>query len=238
MYRTSYADNGNPLESSRVWTSVVGAELAVQSQQRRWDDGTRHPQLQPALSSAGTDKWVLNWRVNEDSDSSGDRRPVGSRFHVLGPYAAKLCWPVDAPVQGTRAPGGPRRLPSLNCILSASFVRASFGVRSFSVAALKFATLSLHLSVPIPVLIPPVVTSRPTTASRPFNPINPFLLALQLRLLLIINYLCEKVDTSELEMTQHFGVQHSKASSQCKRALWMGILNDQFFSFLDYENRR
>jgi len=65
-------------ESSRVWTLVVGAELAVQSQQRRWDDGTRHPQLQPALSSAaGTDEWVLSWRLNEASDSSGDRRAVG-----------------------------------------------------------------------------------------------------------------------------------------------------------------
>ena len=38
------------VESSRVWTLVVGAELAVQSQQRRWDDGTRLPQLQLALS--------------------------------------------------------------------------------------------------------------------------------------------------------------------------------------------
>jgi len=64
-------------ESSRVWTFVVGAELAVQSQQRRWDDGTRHPQLQTALSSAGTDEWVLRWRLNEASDSSGDRRAVG-----------------------------------------------------------------------------------------------------------------------------------------------------------------
>ena len=25
-------------------------------------------QLQPALSSAGTDKWVLSWRLNEVSD--------------------------------------------------------------------------------------------------------------------------------------------------------------------------
>jgi len=62
--------------SSRVWTFVVGAELAVQSQQRRWDDGTRHPQLQTALSSAGTDEWVLSWRLNEESDSSGDRSAV------------------------------------------------------------------------------------------------------------------------------------------------------------------
>jgi len=66
-----------------------GAELAVQSQQRRWDDATRHPQLQPALSSAATDEWVLSWRLNEASDSSGDRRAVGSRFQVLEPYAAK-----------------------------------------------------------------------------------------------------------------------------------------------------
>ena len=83
-----------------------GAELAVQSQQRRWDDASRHPQLQPALSSAGTDEWVLSWRLNEASDSSGDRRAVGSRFQVLGPYAAKLRWPVDVRVPGTRE--GPR----------------------------------------------------------------------------------------------------------------------------------
>ena len=58
----------------------------------------RHPQLQPALSSAGTDEWVLSWRLNEASDSSGDRRAVGSLFQVLR-------WPVDVRVQGTmRAP--------------------------------------------------------------------------------------------------------------------------------------
>jgi len=39
----------------------------MQSHQRRWDDGTRHPQLQPALSSAGTDEWVLSWRLNEEN---------------------------------------------------------------------------------------------------------------------------------------------------------------------------
>jgi len=68
------------------------------------DDGTRHPQLQPALSSAGTDKWVLIWRLNEESDSSCDRRTVGklSRFEVLGLYAANLHWPVGVRVQGTR----------------------------------------------------------------------------------------------------------------------------------------
>ena len=65
------------------------------------DDGTRHPQLQPALSSAGTDKWVLSWRLNEESDSSGDRRAVGSRFQALAIYAPKLRWPVDVRVAAT-----------------------------------------------------------------------------------------------------------------------------------------
>ena len=45
------------IESSRD-ICRLGAELAVQSQQRRWDDRTRHSQLQPALSSAGTDRWA------------------------------------------------------------------------------------------------------------------------------------------------------------------------------------
>ena len=95
-----------PVDSSRVGTFLVGTELAVQSQQRRWDDGTRHPQLQPALSSAGTDEWVLSWRLNEESDSCGNRRVVGSRFQVLEPNAAKLRWPVDVRVQGTRSGPG------------------------------------------------------------------------------------------------------------------------------------
>jgi len=75
--------------SSRVWRFAVGAELAVQSQQRRRDDGTRHSQLQPALSSAGTDEWVLSWRLNEASDSSGDRRGVGSRFQGTAALASR-----------------------------------------------------------------------------------------------------------------------------------------------------
>jgi len=59
------------------------------------DDGTRHPRLQPASSSAATDEWVLSWRLNEATDSSGDWRAVGSLFQVLR-------WPVDVRVQGTR----------------------------------------------------------------------------------------------------------------------------------------
>jgi len=47
---------------------------------------------------------------------------------------------------------------------------------------LKSGTLSLYLSVPVPVLTPSVITSRPTTASRPSNPLNPSALAPQIRL--------------------------------------------------------
>ena len=56
------------------------------------------------------DSSIVNTRVesqnlNEDSISSGDIRATGSQFQVLGPYAAKLRWPVDVRVQGTkRAP--------------------------------------------------------------------------------------------------------------------------------------
>jgi len=53
---------------------------------------------------------------------------------------------------------------------------------------LKSGTLSFYLSVPVPVLIglPFVVTSRPTTASRPSNPLNRSPLASLIRLWLTI----------------------------------------------------
>jgi len=47
---------------------------------------------------------------------------------------------------------------------------------------LKSGTLSLYLSVPVPVLTPSVVISKPTTASWPSNPLNPSPLAPQIRL--------------------------------------------------------
>ena len=75
------------VESSRVWTLFCSRRLTRCTVTTAPDDGTGHPQLQPALSSAGTDEWVLSWYLNEASDSSGDRRAVGSRFQVLGPYA-------------------------------------------------------------------------------------------------------------------------------------------------------
>ena len=51
---------------------------------------------------------------------------------------------------------------------------------------LKSGTLSFYLSVPVPVLTPSVVISRPTTASRLSNPLNPSPLAPQIRLFLTI----------------------------------------------------
>jgi len=60
-----WSDVRVPVESS-LDICRLGAELAVQSQQRRWDDRTRHSQLQPTLSSAGTDRWVLSWRRRKE----------------------------------------------------------------------------------------------------------------------------------------------------------------------------
>jgi len=51
---------------------------------------------------------------------------------------------------------------------------------------LKSGTLSLYLTVPVPVLTPFVVTSRPTTASRHSTPLNPSPLAPQIRLWTIV----------------------------------------------------
>ena len=87
--------------------SVCRVESSLQDvcsrRRTRCTVATLHPQLQPALSSAAaTDEWVLSWHLNEPSDSSGDRRAVGSRFQVLESYAAELRWPVDVRVQGTR----------------------------------------------------------------------------------------------------------------------------------------
>ena len=45
---------------------------------------------------------------------------------------------------------------------------------------LKSGTLSLYVSVPVPVLTPSVFISRPTTASRPSTPLNPSPLAPQI----------------------------------------------------------
>jgi len=73
------------------------------------------------------------------------------------------------------------RLSNTN-LLSAPFVRTSFGSRSFSVAVPKIwnsLPLSLRTCTSPDTF---VVTSRPTTASRPSTPLNPSHLAPQIRL--------------------------------------------------------
>jgi len=46
--------NKQASDFSRVWTFVVGGRRTHCTVTTAPDDGTRHPQLQPALSSAGT----------------------------------------------------------------------------------------------------------------------------------------------------------------------------------------
>ena len=82
---------------------------------------------------------------------------------------------------------------------------------------LKSGTLSLHLSIPVPVLIPSIVTSRPTTASRPSNPLNPSPLAPQIRLCwplcASINYIYLLILSqwsSAAVCVQHFGEFHRR----------------------------
>ena len=61
---------------------------------------TRHPQLQPA---AGTDRWVLRWRLNEDSVRSGDRRAVSGRFQVSGAMHSETTLASKRPGPGHHA---------------------------------------------------------------------------------------------------------------------------------------
>ena len=88
----------------------------------------------------------------------------------------------------------------ISCTIFICFKEKRFGVYLYTTLCrlchyaalasqpLKPGTLSLYLSVPVPVLIPFVVTSRPTTASRPFNPLNPSLLAPQIFLTIVRVY--------------------------------------------------
>ena len=87
-------------------------------------------------------------------------------------------------------------VPSDSPTLISSLLRLSahhLALAASALQPLKSGTLSLYLSVPVPVLIPFVVTSRPTTAGRLSSPFNPSLLAPQFRLLptivRVINYI-------------------------------------------------
>jgi len=76
-------------------------------------------------------------------------------------------------------------VPSDSPTLISSLLRLSAHHLALAASAaqpLKSGTLSLYHSVPVPVLIPFVVTSRPTTARRLSNPLNPSPLSPQIRL--------------------------------------------------------
>ena len=67
-------------------------------------------------------------------------------------------------------------IPSDSLTQIFSVLRLSATHLALAVSALqrlKSGTLSLHLPIPVPVLTPCIVTSRPTTASRHSNPLNP-----------------------------------------------------------------
>ena len=76
-------------------------------------------------------------------------------------------------------------VPSDSPTLISSLLRLSahhLALAALASQALKSGILSLYLSVPVPVLTPSVVISRPFTASRPSTPLNPSPLAPQIRL--------------------------------------------------------
>jgi len=65
------------------------------------DDGTQHTAA--AISTSLVLEQVgLDLALECRPPSSGDQIVVGSRFQVLGPYTAKLRWPVDVRVQSSR----------------------------------------------------------------------------------------------------------------------------------------
>jgi len=63
---------------------------------------------------------------------------------------------------------------------------SQYSVSLYGERGVKITRAVSEFSVPVPVLIPSVVTPRPTAASRPSNPLNPSPLAPQIRLLLTI----------------------------------------------------
>jgi len=79
-----------------------------------------------------------------------------------------------------------RRRPGRHVVVHASSTASAptLALAASASQPLKSGIRSLYLSVPVPLLIPFVVTSRPTTASRPSNPLNRSPLAPQIRLLL------------------------------------------------------
>jgi len=96
---------------------------------------------------------------------------VNSNSKHYFPYCVHPCMPVIPLV------------PSDSPTLISSLLRLSahhLALAAFASQPLKSGTLFLYLSVPVPVLTPFVVTSRPSIASRPSNPLNPSPLAPQI----------------------------------------------------------
>ena len=78
------------------------------------------------------------------------------------------------------------RLSNTNLLSAPRLSAPRLALAASASQPLKSGTLSLHLSVPVPVLIPSVVTSRPSTASRFSSPLNPSFLVPHIWLLLTI----------------------------------------------------
>ena len=98
---------------------------------------------------------------NKKIEKKEKDKKIKTKTGVLGRL---VCIPVIPPV------------PSDSTALISSLLRLSAHHLALTASAsqpLKSATLSLHLSVPVPVRMPFLVTSRPTTASIPSNPLNP-----------------------------------------------------------------
>jgi len=118
-------------------------------------------------------RWVCQWRKIKVGEYSAKLQERGCLMHFAH-LANTLLKDEESPRD--------------NILLACNFAKYS-PIQKFTerlnIGAsqpLNSGTLSLYLSVPVPVLTPSVVISRPTTASRPSNPLNPSPLAPQIRL--------------------------------------------------------
>ena len=122
-------------------------------------------------------------------------------------------------------------VPSDSPTLISSLIRLSahhLALAASALQPLKPGTLSLYLSVPVPVLTPSVVTSRPTTASRPSTPLNPSPLVPQIRLCwplcAFINYIYLLYITRYRQHSIGFAAEQAALVWACaaKRWWWLG----------------
>jgi len=132
-------------------------------------------------------------------------------------------------------------VPSDSPSLIFSLLRLSahhFALAARASQPLKSGTLCLYLSVPVPVLTPSVVTSRPTTASRPSTPLNPSPLAPQIRLswplCAFINYiyLLTYLLLPDTKRTRYY-YRCSVVCLQCEAGRWHSKFPHEKFSPCD-----